>query len=137
MRSKKRSECPISQSLEIWGDKWTLLIIRDLMFMGKRTYGDFLKSGEGIATNILADRLKMLIETGIIEQTQTSKTKSGSAYKLTDKGVDLLPILAEIHMWSYAHLDLSEDARAATSALRADKAGFIAALTQQLKKDVD
>lgn len=122
-------------SVEIWGDKWTLLIIRDLMFVGKKTYGELLKSEEGIATNILADRLKMLTENGIVEQTQTSDTRSGSAYKLTGKGIDLLPIMAEIYLWSDAHLDISDDLRRRIQSIKDDKAGFIAAAARDLSQD--
>jgi len=121
-------------SVEIWGDKWTLLIIRDLMFVGKKTYGDLLASEEGIATNILADRLKMLTENGIVEQTQTAGTRSGSAYKLTQKGIDLLPIMAEIYLWSDAHLDISDDLRRRIQSIKDDKAGFIADTARELSK---
>ena len=73
MKLKKRSNCPVSCSLDIWGDKWSLLIVRDLMFKKQCTYGDFQKSEEGIATNILASRLKDLCENGIIEKIFTPK----------------------------------------------------------------
>jgi len=83
-------------SLEISGDKWSFLIIRDIMFAGTKTYDKLLKSEEGIATNILADRLKMIMENGIIEQVQRGNSRSSSAYRLTKKGIDLLTIMAEI-----------------------------------------
>ena len=89
---KKRSECPLSCSLDVFGDKWSLLIIRDLMFGNKSTYNDFLKSDEGIATNILASRLKGLEENGIIEKTAHPDSKAKILYKLTSKGIDLCSI---------------------------------------------
>ena len=99
-KGKKRSDCPISCSLDIWGDKWSLLIIRDLMFAKECTYGDFLKSPEGIATNILASRLLVLEENKIIEKLDHPDSKAKVLYKLTRKGIDLLPILIEIHLWA-------------------------------------
>ena len=85
--SKKRSDCPLSQSLDVFGDKWSLLIIRDLMFGNKCTYNDFLKSEEGIATNILATRLKGLEENGIIEKSAHPDSKAKNLYKLSAKGI--------------------------------------------------
>lgn len=121
---KKRSECPISRSLEIWGDKWSLLIIRDLMFAKTRTYGDFLKSPEKIATNILASRLDLLEENGIVEKKSGADNGKRAPYVLTEKGVDMLPILMEIHLWAEKHLPLSDDAKALAEEMKADKAGF-------------
>src|SRR6187551_311513 len=96
MQTKKRSDCPISNSLDIWGDKWSLLIIRDLMFNKNCTYKDFLNAGEGIATNILSARLMSLEENGIIEKIDNPGTKTRVYYKLTTKGIELVPILVEI-----------------------------------------
>ena len=86
-----RSECPLSYSLDVFGDKWSLLIIRDLMFSNKCTYNDFIKSDEGIATNILAARLKSLEENGIIDKLEHPDSKAKKLYKLTNKGIELLP----------------------------------------------
>lgn len=95
-RRRRRSDCPIHFGLEVFGDAWTLLIVRDLMFKARSTYTDFLQGGEGIATNILADRLARLEADGII----TKGGGNGGRYRLTPKGVDLLPILLEIITWS-------------------------------------
>lgn len=103
--SEKRSECPISQCLEIWGDKWSLLIIRDLSLKKMCTYGDFLKSEEKIATNILASRLKKLSENGIIEKLPNPQNKLKSFYRLTEKGTDLQPILAKMLLWADKYLE--------------------------------
>lgn len=100
MKKSRRSDCPINFALETFGDTWSLLIIRDLMFFGKTYYGDFLKSDERIATNILADRLSRLEQGGIIRKVKNTKDKRKDAYQLTGKGVDLLPMLLEIIVWS-------------------------------------
>ena len=99
-KQKRKSDCPINFGLEIFGDKWTFLIVRDLMFKGKQYYGEFLQMEEGIATNILGDRLSMLEEWGIISKTPDTAHKSKFICKLTQKGIDLLPVLVEIIMWS-------------------------------------
>ena len=98
-----RSHCPINFVLETFGDRWTLLVVRDLMFHGKQTFGEFLKSDEGIATNILADRLKRLEAHEIVEKSAAPDNKSKLIYRLTDKGKDLLPVMLEIAAWSARH----------------------------------
>ncbi len=98
-----RSNCPINFVLETFGDKWTLLIVRDLMFKGKRTYGEFLESDEKISTNILAERLKRLEEHEIVKKTVAPDNRSKLIYSLTPKGKDLLPVMLEITAWSAKH----------------------------------
>ena len=98
--SEYRSNCPINFVLETFGDKWTLLIIRDLMFKGKRYYGDFLASNEKISTNILANRLQRLEVNGVIEKKQDPDNHTKNIYSLTSKGKELLPIMLEITAWS-------------------------------------
>ena len=85
---KKRSDCPLSCSLDVFGDKWSLLIIRDLMFQNKCTYNDFLKSAEGIATNILSARLATLEENGIIEKVGISLKKTPNRTQVSINSVD-------------------------------------------------
>jgi len=131
--SKKRSECPLSCSLDIFGDKWSLLIIRDLMFRNKCTYNDFLKSGEGIATNILASRLKGLEDNGVIEKLAHPNSKAKNLYRLTQKGIDLLPVLLEIYMWADKYLTIPEGVQATINEAKKDKEGFIQLVTQALK----
>lgn len=97
-----RSDCPVSYALDFFGDKWTFLIIRDLVD-GKKFYKDFLSSKEGIATNILSDRLKKLEANGIVEWKVYEKLKTKKEYSLTEKGKDLIPILLEIIVWSDKH----------------------------------
>ena len=132
--TKKRSDCPIGRSLDIFGDKWSLLIIRDLMFNKKCTYGDFLKSGEGIATNILATRLHGLEENKIIEKLKHPDSKAKVLYKLTQKGIDLLPILVEIHLWAENYFVIPDDIEAVIKEAKKDKAGFIEAIKKELQK---
>lgn len=129
---KKRSGCPVSSSLDLWGDKWSLLIIRDLMYAKSCTYGDFLKSEEKIATNILASRLETLEETGIISKSEHPESKSKVLYKLTQKGIDLLPVLMEIYLWGEKYFELSEQHKAFLAEVKKDKAGFLAATTAKL-----
>ena len=98
-----RSDCPINYALENLGDKWTLLVIRDLVFEGKRFYKEFLESEEGIATNILSDRLKKLEGIGVIESRINEQQKTQKIYSLTAKGKDLIPLLIEMILWSSKH----------------------------------
>ena len=95
-----RSDCPVSYALDFFGDKWTFLIIRDLVFEGKKFYKDFLNAKEGIATNILSDRLKKLENQGVIESKVYPKLKTRKEYSLTQKGKDLIPVLIEMIVWS-------------------------------------
>ena len=97
---KRKSDCPINFALEMFGDRWTFLIVRDLMFKGKHYYGEFLKMEEKIATNILADKLALLEQSGIVTRTIDDAHNSKKIYKLTKKGIDLLPLLTEAILWS-------------------------------------
>jgi DNA-binding HxlR family transcriptional regulator len=95
-----RSDCPLNFGLEIFGDKWSLLIIRDLMFFGKRYYNEFLNSAECISTNILAERLAMLEKEKIIRKEKDKAHKQKLIYTLTEKGIDLAPVIINIGLWS-------------------------------------
>lgn len=97
---KSRSKCPITFALDRLGDKWSLLIVRDLLFREINTYGDFLDNGDGIATNILADRLKCMQEEGIINKSRDPDNGRRVIYSLTAKGLDLAPILFSMMRWS-------------------------------------
>lgn len=99
-KSERRSDCPLSIALEIFGDRWTLLILRDLMFKGLQTFKEFLASGEDIASNILTDRLQRLQEQGIVSGTRSPMDARVITYRPTEKGLDLLPVLIEIVLWS-------------------------------------
>lgn len=123
--TKKRSDCPVSNSLEEWGDKWSLLIIRDLMFHKERTYGDFLKTPEKIATNILASRLQALEENGIITKIDYPEGRSRFLYKLTEKGIQLVPVLVEINLWAEKYYPIPEERKEMMEQIHADKEVFI------------
>lgn len=105
VQNKRRSGCPVSISLEMFGDRWSLLIIRDLMVRGYRTYKEFLQSGEGIATNILAGRLRSLEAAGIITAEPEATDARRINYRLTEKGIDLAPVLLELLIWAARHED--------------------------------
>lgn len=95
-----RSHCPINFAIEHFGDKWSLLIIRDLMFKGKRHYNEFFESEEKVSTSVLGDRLKQLEESGIISKGQDIVKKSRIKYSLTKKGIDMLPFMVDMISWS-------------------------------------
>lgn len=99
----KRSDCPISYSLDILGDKWIMLVLRDIALNNKHFYKDFLNAGEGIATNVLSDRLKILESNGIIKSKPYELKKSMKYYSLSEKGIDLIPILIELWTWAAKH----------------------------------
>jgi DNA-binding HxlR family transcriptional regulator len=100
---KQRSTCPVSTSLDVLGDKWTLLILRDMLFAGKSTYGQFLQSAEKMATNILADRLAALEANGLVTKAVAADKKSKFTYRLTEKGLDIVPLLVELVLWGAKH----------------------------------
>lgn len=97
---KRRSDCPLSSALDVFGDKWTLLIIRDILLNEKMNFKDLIKAREGISTNILSRRLKMLQERGILEKQGSITSKRMIDYSLTQKGKDLRPIILQIIYWS-------------------------------------
>ena len=137
MKKKKiifRSSCPISTALDIFGDKWTLLIIRDMVFKEKNTYGDFLNAEEKIATNILADRLAMLECADIITKRQHPESKAKVLYQLTSKGIDLIPALVEVITWSEKYYDVHPYAKEFVKQVKKDKAGVIKMLNASLTK---
>jgi DNA-binding HxlR family transcriptional regulator len=99
-RTDRRSDCPINFAVQAFGDGWSLLIVRDLMFSGKRTFAEFAASEERIATNILADRLRMLQRAGIVRREGRGRA---TRYSLTLEGIDLLPLMVEMIVWSARH----------------------------------
>ncbi|EPJ76875.1 MULTISPECIES: winged helix-turn-helix transcriptional regulator [Pseudomonas] len=98
-----RSHCAVNYGVEIFGDRWSLLIIRDIVFVGKKTYGEFRKSEEGIATNVLASRLVFLEAQGILLRTPSPDDGRKDFYTLTEKGLDLIPVMLNIILWSAKH----------------------------------
>jgi DNA-binding HxlR family transcriptional regulator len=94
-----RSYCPINLSLELFGDSWTLLVLRDIMFGGKRHFRELLQSDERISSNILADRLNRLVENGLLTKSDDPTHKQKTIYSLTEKAITLLPIIVQIGAW--------------------------------------
>jgi DNA-binding HxlR family transcriptional regulator len=110
MRDDQRSGCPINLTLEVIGDKWSLLIIRDMIFGNRRHFRELLtQSEEGIASNILADRLKTLMERGIITKADDPSHKQKAIYSLTEQGIELVPILAQMSGWGLKYLPVTEE----------------------------
>jgi len=101
-----RSGCPINLTVEVFGDKWSLVIIRGIMFEGKRHFRELLNSDEKIASNILTDRLNMLEREGIVSKRPDTEHKQKYIYSLTAAGIDLLPLMVEIGAWSLKHRDV-------------------------------
>jgi DNA-binding HxlR family transcriptional regulator len=127
--SKRRSDCPLNASVEMLGDRWSLLIIRDMMLRGAHTYKEFLDCYEGIATNILADRLQKLKSYGIIVSEPDPKDARKVTYLLTPKGIDLAPVLTEMVLWADAHEDTGN--QALVKQMQADKEKFLAGVRQR------
>lgn len=100
---KQRSGCPVSISLDVFGDRWSLLVIRDIMVRGLRTFSEFQHSGEKISTNILADRLRHLENAGIIRAERAAEDARSIHYRLTSKGIALAPVLLELFIWAAHH----------------------------------
>ncbi|MEO9100229.1 MAG: helix-turn-helix domain-containing protein [Ginsengibacter sp.] len=132
---KKRSDCPISCSLDIFGDKWSLLIIRDIMLRGKFSYSEFLTSEEKIASNILVNRLGMLEAENIVSKKVSAANKSKFVYSLTQKGAYLLPIVIEIMDWG-AKYNANCPRKELGKKIKKDKTAVIKELSHILKKRV-
>ncbi|HEY8716222.1 MAG TPA: helix-turn-helix domain-containing protein [Candidatus Acidoferrum sp.] len=126
-----RSSCPLNASVEILGDRWSLLIIRDMMLRGFRSYKQFLDSYERIATNILAERLRKLEAYGIIAAKSDPGDGRKVVYSLTQKGMDLAPILTEMVLWAAAHEDVKN--QALVSEIKKDKQRFLEAVRERWK----
>ncbi|MGE0129029.1 MAG: winged helix-turn-helix transcriptional regulator [Blastocatellales bacterium] len=127
----QRSGCPINIALEIFGDRWSLLIVRDLMFKGRNTYKEFLEAEEGIATNILAERLQRLEAAGIILKLPDPADGRKTIYQLAPKGIDLAPVLVEMVLWSARHEE-TEAPPATIRKMRKNREQFIAGVRKAL-----
>ena len=125
----RRSGCPLNASVEMLGDRWSLLIIRDMMLRGSRSYKEFLEGYEGIATNILADRLRRLEEYGIITTKPDPSDGRKRIYLLTAKGIDLAPVLTEMVLWAAAHEDTGN--QPLIELMRRDKEKLLADVRQR------
>ncbi|MCG8432557.1 MAG: helix-turn-helix transcriptional regulator [Gammaproteobacteria bacterium] len=129
-----KTACPIAFAVDLIGDRWTLLVIRDLMFHGKRYYGELLASEEGIATNVLADRLLKLEENGIVTRHDDPDNRKRIRYQLTKKGKALMPALLELVRWSGKHDPKTGAPKAFLRRLEKDREGLMQELLSELKK---
>lgn len=135
-KSERRSDCPLSIALEIFGDRWTLLILRDLMFKGLRTFKQFQESGEQIASNVLASRLQRLKDQGIVTGERSSSDARVVTYRPTTKGLDMLPVLVEIVLWS-ARYERTAAPRKLLERMINDRERFIGEIRQRLAEPSD
>jgi DNA-binding HxlR family transcriptional regulator len=108
MRESQRSGCPINLTLEVLGDRWSLLILRDMIFGGRRRFRELLRSEERIASNILADRLRTLVEAGLLTRAGDPAHKQKTVYSLTEQAIDLVPVFAQIGAWGSRWLPVTE-----------------------------
>jgi len=130
---KARSDCSICYALDIFGDKWTLLILRDMIFEGKSSFSEFRNSEEKIASNILTDRLKTLDAEGFLIKTASAANKAKFLYSLTDKAIDLLPVFVEIFAWGAKHNAIKQPANPVYKKLVANKSKTITEYANELK----
>lgn len=101
---ERRSGCPINLSLELLGDRWTLLVLRDLVFVGARHFRELLAAPEGISSNVLADRLESLVEHGLLTRSDDPRHKQKIVYSLTERAIELVPVLIQLGDWGIRHL---------------------------------
>ena len=134
MRCARRSSCPVSVALDLLGDRWTLLVVRDLLLFGKASFGEFLASGEGIATNILAERLKRLEHAGLVVR-ETQGRGIRACYAPTAKGIDLVPTLLELISWSGRH-EKTAAPQAFLRRLRTERTAVEREIREQLRSRV-
>jgi DNA-binding HxlR family transcriptional regulator len=129
-RDTRRSRCPIAISLDIFGDRWSLLVVRDLMFKGYRSFKEFAAAGEGIATNILTDRLARLEASDIIARAADTDDGRRTVYRLTAKGIELAPVLIEMVIWAARYED-TDAPPAVVRAMERNRARVIADLRRE------
>ncbi|MDX8460678.1 winged helix-turn-helix transcriptional regulator [Mesorhizobium humile] len=135
MSTKGRSGCPISLSLELLGDRWTLLIIRDLAFAGKRHFREFLQSAEGISSRTLAERLQTLVDEGVLTRSDDPSHGLKAIYRLTDAGIDLLPMLAALGAWGSKYRKADNDLARIAGELAAGGQPALEQMKEKLKTE--
>jgi DNA-binding HxlR family transcriptional regulator len=133
--TSRRSGCPLNAAVEILGDRWSFLILRDMMLRNSSTYNQFLQCPEKIATNILADRLEKLVNNGIITTRPDPADRRRSIYELTEKGMDLGPAMVELVLWAARHEPTGNPVL--VQEIERDKAAFIARVREQWRRRVD
>ena len=129
----RQSGCPISFTLDVVGDKWSLLIIRDMVFLGKKYYGEFFESSEKIASNILADRLKRLEDADIVTKTLDPDNQKKYIYGITKKGIDLIPMILEIILWGGKYDPATSAPKEFIERLKKDKNAVFKEIVARLK----
>ncbi len=137
MKTKFRCDCPITTAIDIIGDKWVLVIVKQMLVEGKQTFKDFMNGQESIATNILSNKLALLLEYGILNKYKRPENKKSVYYYLTEKGLALTPILVEILVWSDANLRDDHPSMWSSEELellRNDKAAFIHTLIENYRE---
>jgi DNA-binding HxlR family transcriptional regulator len=131
MKKNLRSDCPIAASLDVLGDRWTMLILRDMLLGGKSQFGEFA-TNEGVATNILADRLATLVEQGVIERVPDEVDRRKYHYRVLRPGVELLPVIAELMVWGVTNTDVPPSAEFESMLDASTRATFVRERTTQL-----
>jgi DNA-binding HxlR family transcriptional regulator len=129
----RRSTCPISFALDLLGDRWTMLVVRDFVFGGKRRFSEFAASSEGIATNVLTDRLQRLQKARVIESERDPLDGRKVIYRLTEKGLALIPALVELARWGAAHDPKTGAPPAVMKRIKKDREAFIDELAERLR----
>lgn len=130
---KHRTDCLVAHGLDVFGDRWSLLVIRDMLLYGKRTYGDFLDGREQIATNVLAARLKLLETEGVVTKARDPESGRSYIYSLTEKGLRLAPVVLEIMRWSADYMPLSDRREALLHRLDHDREGLLSEIADKAR----
>ncbi|MEP6565128.1 MAG: helix-turn-helix domain-containing protein [Mesorhizobium sp.] len=135
MSTREKSGCPINLSLELLGDRWTLLIVRDLIFAGKKHFREFLLSDEGISSRTLAERLQTLQEEGIVTRSGDPSHKLKAIYRLTEAGIDVLPVLATLSAWGSKYRKADGELARVADELAAGGEEALERMKQQLRAE--
>jgi DNA-binding HxlR family transcriptional regulator len=122
---KRNTGCPVAFALDTFGDRWSLLVIRDIVLKGAKTYGEFLQANEGIATNVLADRLRELEAEGVITKSRDPENHRKLNYSLTEKGCDLVPVILEMILWSAKYDPKTTARKEILKRIKIDRDGFV------------
>ena len=136
MAQVRRSDCPLNISLEIFGDRWTLLIVRDIMLKGRRTFREFLDGGEGIASNVLAERLARLEAHSIVERHGNPQDRRSQIYRLTAKGIELAPVLLEMILWA-ARNEKTAAPRSEVRRMSSQRGAYLLEIRRKWEKERD
>lgn len=131
-----RSQCPLANALDLLGDRWTLLVLRDLIFYNRREFGELIEGGEGIATNVLTERLGRLCSSGLVARFDHPTNGKKYIYRVTEQGIDLIPMMIELVIWSERHLPAVRVPPERMAPLVKDRKNFIRKLSQTLLSEL-